>query len=90
MSLPPGECERRYWLDDPRNIRKIVFGLVACSALAFLCSALYESHGGFGIQAWFGFYGIFGFIACVALVMIAKGLRRLLMRPETYYNDDTY
>ena len=56
MSTPPAD-ERRYWLDDPRNIKKIVLGLVACSVLAFLGSALYESHGGFGIQAWFGFYG---------------------------------
>ena len=34
----------------------------------------------------YGFYGIFGFVACVALVLIAKQLRRVLMRPEDYYD----
>jgi hypothetical protein len=34
----------------------------------------------------FGFYGWFGFVACVALVLIAKQLRRIVMRPEDYYD----
>lgn len=87
MSAPHVDDDRRWWLDDPRNVRRIVFGLIACCALAFLASALYEPHGGFGAQGWFGFYGIYGFVACVALVMIAKAMRRVLMRPETYYDD---
>ena len=32
-----------------------------------------------------GFYGVFGFVACALLVLAAKALRRLLMRPEDYY-----
>jgi hypothetical protein len=43
-------------------------------------------HGPFAIEHVYGFYGIFGFIACVALVLIAKQLRRVLMRPEDYYD----
>ena len=34
----------------------------------------------------FGFYAFFGFIACVALVLIAKQLRRVLLRREDYYD----
>ena len=33
-------------------------------------------------------YGIFGFVACVALVLIAKQLRKVLMRREDYYDAD--
>ena len=29
---------------------------------------------------------IFGFVVCVALVLAAKWLRTLLMRPEDYYD----
>ncbi len=43
-------------------------------------------HGPFAIEHIYGFYGIFGFVACVALVLIAKQLRRVLMRPENYYD----
>jgi hypothetical protein len=34
----------------------------------------------------FGFYAIYGFVACVLLVVIAKELRKLLMRDENYYD----
>lgn len=89
MSPPPAPDERRYWLDDAKNVRKIVYALMAVSALAFLGSALYLSHG-FEVEGIFGFYGIYGFVACVALVMIAKAMRTVLMRRETYYDDDRY
>ena len=89
MKAHPPADGRRYWLDDGNNVRKIVRALIAISALAFLGSALYASHG-FALEALFGFHAIYGFIACVALVMIAKALRKLLMRPEAYYDDDRY
>ncbi|WP_019530064.1 hypothetical protein [Dasania marina] len=37
-------------------------------------------------QSSWGFYGIYGFTACVILVIAAKGLRKLVMRPEDYYD----
>jgi hypothetical protein len=30
-------------------------------------------------------YAIYGFVACVVLVLVGRILRRLVMRPETYY-----
>ncbi len=33
-----------------------------------------------------GFDAIYGFVACVGLVIAAKGLRVLLMRDEDYYD----
>ena len=36
-------------------------------------------------EALFGFYGIYGFVACVILVLLAKEMRRILMRREDYY-----
>lgn len=94
MTVPPpaGErrsSERRYWLDDPKNVLTIVRILIAVSAVFFLGSALYHSHG-FAVEGVFGFYGVYGFFGCVALVMIAKAMRKVLMRPENYYDDDRY
>ncbi|MXO62475.1 hypothetical protein GRI48_05555 [Altererythrobacter oceanensis] len=34
------------------------------------------------------FYAIFGFVACVVLVLIATQMRKVLMRDEDYYDDD--
>ena len=53
---------------------------------AFTSSAHCSWHGPFKIEHVFGFYGLLGFIACVVLVLAAKQLRKVLMRPEDYYD----
>ena len=40
----------------------------------------------FPYEMWFGFYCLYGFAACVLLVLVAKQLRRVLMRGERYYD----
>lgn len=80
--------ERPYWLDDPRNIDKIVYALITVCALLFFADGFYEKHGRFEIEHLFGFYGLFGFVVYVALVLTAKWLRTILMRDEDYYDRD--
>lgn len=79
--------EKQYWLDDLRNVNKIVYALYAVCGLLLVIDPLIHKHGPFAIEHWFGFYGIYGFVACVALVLAAKELRRILMRSEDYYDD---
>ena len=78
--------EPKYWLDDMRNVNKIVYALYALSALLLVIDPLVHKHGPFEIEHWFGFYGIYGFVGCVFLVLAAKELRRLVMRDEDYYD----
>ena len=33
-----------------------------------------------------GFYALYGFVGCVVLVLVAKELRKVVMRPEDYYD----
>ena len=79
--------EKKYWLDEPRNVTRLVWTLVGVCVLLFLADAIYEKHPVFAAESWFGFYGIFGFVACVGLVLAAKWLRTILMRGEDYYDD---
>ena len=81
------EGEKRYWLDNLRNVDKIVYALYAICGVLLVIDPFIHKHGPFAIEHWLGFYGIFGFVACVALVLAAKQLRRILMRPEDYYDD---
>ena len=81
-----GPGERRYWLDDMRNVDKLVYGLYAICAGLLLIDILVPKHGPFAIEHWLGFYGIYGFVACVGLVLAARALRVILMRPEDYYD----
>ncbi|MGH6885432.1 MAG: hypothetical protein ACREGK_05100 [Geminicoccales bacterium] len=85
---PRDQAERRYWLDDPGNVTKIVWTLAAVCAGLFLADTFYEKHGYFAIEQVFGFYALFGFVAYVGLILLAKRLRRILMRPEDYYDRD--
>jgi hypothetical protein len=75
----------RRWLDDPRNVTRIVYCLAVLCALALLADLFYTKHPHFGIERIFGFYGIYGFVVSFALVLVAKELRRVLRRDEDYY-----
>lgn len=78
--------ERRYWLDEPRNVDRVVWALYSICAFLLAIDIFVPKHGPFGIEHVFGFYGIYGLIACIGLVLAAKALRVILMRPEDYYD----
>ncbi|MFD0852521.1 hypothetical protein ACFQ07_09820 [Actinomadura adrarensis] len=73
------------WLDEPRNVDRIVYGLSALCALLFLADLLYTKHPHFEFEHFFGFHALYGFVGSVTLVLVAKQLRRVLMRDEDYY-----
>ena len=80
--------ERQHIFDNPRNIKRLLRVFFTLCAVLLLLDVVHHRHI---IHPWeylWGFYGIFGFVACVALVLIAKALRKILMRPEDYYDAD--
>ena len=79
--------DRKYWLDDRQNITKVVWGLVILCGIFFVADAFYDKHPHFIAETYFGFFGIFGFVVCVGLVLTAKVMRILLKRGEDYYDD---
>lgn len=84
---PRRDGERRqYWLDRPENVRKIVIALCVVCALLLLADAFYHKHAHFAFENWFGFYALYGFVMCVALVLAAKLMRVVLKRDEDYYD----
>ena len=54
--------------------------------LALLPGLFIDMHPHFRWEGWFGFYAWYGFGSFFALVLIAKSLRRILMRDEDYYD----
>ena len=79
--------DKKYWLDEPSNINKIVYSLCAICAVLALLDFIYHKHINFSFENWFGFFSWFGFIACVVLVLLAKQMRKILKRDEDYYGD---
>lgn len=78
----------RRWLDDPRNVTRVVYGLGMLCGLAFLADLAYTKHPHFGVERVLGFYAVYGFIGSVALVLTAKGMRPWLRRDDDYYERD--
>lgn len=76
-----------HWLVRPRTIRWL--WIVGCVALGLTVVAQFaiKIKGYFGIDGWLGFGAAFGFLSCVAMVLVAKGLGRFLKREERYYDD---
>ncbi|MSP41870.1 MAG: hypothetical protein EXR08_00650 [Alphaproteobacteria bacterium] len=74
------------WLDQPANVRRIVYTLYAGCALFALLDLLVPRESHFFFEAWPGFFAWYGLLACVGLVLAAKVLRKLLIRREHYYD----
>lgn len=49
--------------------------------------AMYQDEPHFSFENWPAFGSVFGFLACVAIILISKMLGKLwLMRSENYYD----
>lgn len=80
------EPEKRYWLDDIRNVHKIFWALVIVCAVLFVSDAFLQRKSAFFFEEWFGFFGLFGFSLSFLLVLTAKELRKILKRDEDFYD----
>ena len=79
--------ESGHFLGRPRIIRRLWWGFSVLLALTVLAQALFPVKGYFTVDGWFGFGAVFGFLSCLAMVLVAKGLGVLLKRPESYYEE---
>ena len=73
------------FLDRPANLRRMrrVF-YALCAALVAL-EVIVHRHAEHAWEGVFAFYAVYGFVACVVLVLAAKQMRRVLMRRVDYY-----
>ncbi|HIF05849.1 MAG TPA: hypothetical protein EYQ64_02555 [Gemmatimonadetes bacterium] len=72
---PPADERQHVW-DKPGNV-KLLFNVFYALCVIFAVLGLV-------IPA---FYPVYGFVGIVALVFIAKQMRKVLMRPEDYYDE---
>jgi hypothetical protein len=76
---------KTYWLDRKENVTKLYLGMWVVGIVLLVVDLVVHRHEDVWFAGWFGFYAVYGFLACVALVLTAKALRRVLMRDEDYY-----
>jgi len=75
------------WLARPRTIRRLWRLFIAVLAVTVIAQLLVEVHPQFALEGIFAFNAVYGFVACAALILIAKAIGVLLKRPDSYYRD---
>lgn len=68
-------------------IRRLWAAFLAVLALAVLADFAVQAHPHFAIERLFAFNALYGFLACAALILVAKALGLLLKRKDDYYDD---
>ncbi len=81
------EKNKIHLFDRPENVDRLLKGFYAVCILLVLADFVLYRHIGFGWEKIPAFYAIYGFAACVLLVVIAKKIRNVVMRKEKYYDE---
>ncbi len=79
--------EKIYFFDKPENVNRVLYVFYALCVILVLADFVIHRHIGLVWENIPAFYAIYGFVACVALVVVAKLIRKVVMRKEDYYND---
>lgn len=79
--------EKIYFFDRPENVNRLLKGFYGICVLLVLADLVLHRHIGFEWEKIPAFYAIYGFVACVLLVVVAKRMRNVLMRKEDYYDE---
>ena len=80
--------QKQHLFDNPRNVSRLLRILYVICLLLFILDFILHRHVTHKWEELTGFYAIFGFVACVTLVLAAKQLRKILKRKEDYYHVD--
>lgn len=80
--------KKQHLFDNPRNVSWLLRGFYSTCLVLFILDFILHRHTTHPWENLSGFYALFGFVACVSLVLIAKQLRKILKRKEDYYDVD--
>ena len=74
-----------HWLTRQATIKRLwlIFGVVLAATV--LADLWIPNQPHFEVERVLGFYALYGFLSCAAMILAAKALGRLLKRPDTYY-----
>jgi len=79
--------EKKHFFDKPANVKWMMRIFYSICTLLVVADFIFHRHIGLSWEELPAFYAIYGFVACVALVVVAKELRKLVMRKEDFYDE---
>ena len=78
---------KTYFFDKPENVKRVLKGFYAICIILVIADFFVHRHIGFSWEEIPAFYAIYGFVACVILVVLSKEMRKVVMRKEDYYDE---
>lgn len=78
--------DKQDFFDKPENIRKILRVFYVICILLVVVDFIVHRHVYHSWENVPAFYAIYGFVGCVILVLIAKLMRKVIMKEEDYYD----
>lgn len=79
--------EKKHLFDDPKNVNRLLRVFYAICVLLVVVDFLVHRHIYTVWEELPTFYALYGFVACVVLVLLAKLMRKVVMRKEEYYDE---
>jgi len=76
---------KKDFLERPETIKKLWIFLYVCCALTVIPEFFVQRHVYFGVDGFFGFYAVLGFLSCVVLILVAKLGGLFLKKSPDYY-----
>jgi purine-cytosine permease-like protein len=81
------KSNKKYLFDNPGNIERLLRSFYAICIILVIVDFFVHRH----VEMWWekipAFYALYGFVACVVLVIVAKMMRTVVMRKEDYYDE---
>ncbi|MBI9073998.1 MAG: hypothetical protein JEZ02_01215 [Desulfatibacillum sp.] len=74
------------WFDKPGNLRLFLRAFYMVLGGLLVADLFVLKHPHFPWEHAPDFSAAYGFISCVVLVLVARGLRRIVKRREDYYD----
>jgi hypothetical protein len=81
------KANKQYLFDDPKNVDRLLRFFYGICGLLVLVDFVVHRHTEMGWEKIPAFYALYGFVACVVLVILAKMMRKVVMRKEEYYDE---
>lgn len=79
--------DKQHFFDKPENVNRVLKVFYGICIILVIADFVLHRHIGFDWEKIPAFYSIYGFVACVLLVIVAKQMRKVLMRKEDYYDE---
>lgn len=79
--------EPQDFFDKPENVQKMLKVFYVICGLLVVADFVVHRHIYHDWEKIPAFYAIYGFVGCVVLVLVAREMRKFLMRGEDYYDE---